>query len=281
MKPLLLALGLLGLAAPAAAAPLLEIALRTEVEAAGARVTLGEVAVLRSADLDVLRRLVDLPVAHLVRPGAQVRLAQPELREVIRRGAGLPADAQRWSGPEHSRVWWPERHLDGQQIAAAAHTALQDWLDRRAPGARAHLPRLPRDVEIPPGPVQLQARVPTETMPRHRMVAWVDVWSQARHLRTVAVAFDVDLPVRPSAGVPPAATREPTLPLASVAPAPAPLVLRGEWAVVRSSIGQVLTEARVQVLQDGRPGDSVQVRQAGIAQPLRARVTQAGQLEMP
>ncbi|QJW85535.1 flagellar basal body P-ring formation protein FlgA [Ramlibacter terrae] len=61
---------------------------------------------------------------------------------------------------------------------------------------------------------------------------------------------------------------------------PAPAVLRGEWASLRAGAGAVRTEARVQVLQDGKVGDSVRVRASAAASSFLAKVTGDGQLEV-
>jgi flagella basal body P-ring formation protein FlgA len=59
-----------------------------------------------------------------------------------------------------------------------------------------------------------------------------------------------------------------------------PIVQRGQWASLRSGSGAVSLEARVEVLQDGRLGDSIRVRQQGAAAGVIARVTGPGQLEL-
>jgi flagellar basal body P-ring formation protein FlgA len=59
-----------------------------------------------------------------------------------------------------------------------------------------------------------------------------------------------------------------------------PAVLRGQWASLRSGAGAVTLEARVEVLQDGRPGDRVRVRQPGATAAVVAKVIAPGQLEV-
>nr|WP_283254380.1 flagella basal body P-ring formation protein FlgA [Ramlibacter paludis] len=96
------------------------------------------------------------------------------------------------------------------------------------------------------------------------MLVWVDVWVDERFVRTVAVRFHVAL-VSPSVPGPISSSL---------------VVQRGQWASLRSGSGAVSLEARVEVLQDGRLGDSIRVRQPGAAAGVIARVTGPGQLEL-
>lgn len=67
---------------------------------------------------------------------------------------------------------------------------------------------------------------------------------------------------------------------ASAAPREPLAVSRGDWAVLRSGEGVVSLESRVEVLQDGRPGQKVRVRQHGADGPILARVVGRGLLEL-
>ena len=61
--------------------------------------------------------------------------------------------------------------------------------------------------------------------------------------------------------------------------APAPLMARGEWVLLRLKSGFVELERRVQVMQDGDLGQVVQVRSSGGSAPVAARVMAAGRVE--
>jgi flagella basal body P-ring formation protein FlgA len=61
--------------------------------------------------------------------------------------------------------------------------------------------------------------------------------------------------------------------------APAPMVARGEWVLLRLKSGQVEVERRAQVMQDGSLGQVVQVRSPGGSAPIAARVTASGKVE--
>jgi flagella basal body P-ring formation protein FlgA len=305
------------LAGPVLAAPLATIELRPQVEATRGVVTLGDVARLESQDLALMRALVDLPLGPAPVPGRPVALQRATLAAWVRARAGLPDDAVEWRGPATIEVSAAGRLLRGEDLAAAAEVALRDWLE--AQGVRAELQRevLPRDVEAAAGEVALRPRSLAHAGLRSRMLVWVEVWSGERFLRAVPVAFHVqawrELPraaIALPAGAPLAegamvaeevdVAAEPGLQLLPEAAEglrarhalragevlhagnteATPLVLRGQWAALRSGAGLVTSEARVEVLQDGRMGDSVRVRQTGAAGPVTARVTGPGQLEV-
>jgi len=60
----------------------------------------------------------------------------------------------------------------------------------------------------------------------------------------------------------------------------APAVARGESATLRSQVGMLTVESKVEVLQDGYPGQMVKVRASASSGPVLARVASAGLLEM-
>lgn len=57
-------------------------------------------------------------------------------------------------------------------------------------------------------------------------------------------------------------------------------VVRGEWATLRTSCGVVSLERRVQVLQNGRPGQSVRIKVSGATTSILAQVTGAHTVEI-
>jgi hypothetical protein len=61
--------------------------------------------------------------------------------------------------------------------------------------------------------------------------------------------------------------------------AQAAAVHRGDWAVMRSRAGAIEIEDRVEILQDGAPGESVQVRGSSSSASFAARVIGKGQVE--
>ncbi|NML42917.1 flagella basal body P-ring formation protein FlgA [Ramlibacter sp. G-1-2-2] len=298
------------------AAPLATIELRPHVEVTRPVVTLGEVARLESKDLSVMRALVDLPLGPAPAAGRTATLQRVALAAWIRVRAGIPEEALQWVGPAAGELVAATRLLRGEDIAAAAEVALREWL--QAQGVRGELQHdgLPGDLDMLAGDVALRPRSLQHLGLRPRMVVWVEVWSGENFVRAVPVPFHVQawrtVP-RTAAALPAGAplleavlvnqdvdvAAATTPPLADV---PAglrvrhalrpgetlnaanteirPLVQRGQWAALRSGAGLVTSEARVEVLQDGRLGDSVRVRQPGASGGVIARVTGPGLLEI-
>lgn len=267
MKTVLAALLLSAAAAQGCAG--VAIALRAQARVTGPTVTLGDVAILTSTELEPLRRLVDLPLGVAPAAGEIIVLERDALAGWIKAKAGNQAELT-WTGPVSSRIVAATRRVAGEEIAATAEAALRDSLMARARSGDLQLRSLPRDLEVPDGKLVLRARALDGASLHTRMTVWVDVWVDQRFVRTVAVPFEVV-----------ATTHLPTTTRAARRIAEsAPAVQRGQWAFLRSGAGDITLEARVEVLQDGRLGDSVRVRQPGAAGGVIARVTAPGQLEL-
>jgi flagella basal body P-ring formation protein FlgA len=254
---------LLALALPGALnAAAVSIELRPEVRVGTGRVTLGDVARLTSTDLDLMRLLVDLPVGRVPAGGEAAILQRPTLAGWLRRKTGLADEQLLWGGAEAARVSVVQRRVSGDALAAAASGALRGWLGEQGQGTDAQVTLLPRDIDVPEGRLNLRVRSPGGPL-RRRMLVWVDVWVEDRFVRSVPVALEVDVPQGQL-----------------LRAAAAPIVQRGQWASVRSGAGAVVTEARVQVLQDGKAGDRVLVRQPGATANVAATVVAPGELEI-
>ncbi|TFY97089.1 flagellar basal body P-ring formation chaperone FlgA [Ramlibacter humi] len=283
---------------------------------ASGSVTLGQVARVRGDDLSQVRALVKLPIGHAPAAGQGMTLE----REALAAWAGQRLHDRgtvTWEGPAQGLVLADSRTVEGEAIAGAASQALREWLSARSERSEVQLAWPPQDVQVPEGAPRLQARSLARSPLRSRMVVWVDVWSGNRFVRTVPVSFAVqawrEIPVaaRPveagapldaanvekrgidiaaldgaplarQAGDPVRATHalHAGEPLRARDAAPVPLVQRGQWASLRSGTGAVMTEARVEVLQDGRAGENVRVRQPGAMAQVTARVVGPGQLEI-
>jgi flagella basal body P-ring formation protein FlgA len=260
-----------------AVTPRARIELLPQARVPAGTVVLGQVAHLHSDDLDLLRTLVHLPVGRAPRAGEAAVLQKEALAAWIRRQAGLSPAALGWQGASETSVLRAGRVVAGGEIADAALRALRGWIDERGARAEVALRAPVRDLDVPEGEVRLQARLPEGAAPRARMVVWVDVWSADTHLRALPVS--VELSGLATNGTPTrAAVQAPGL--EDDRPDEPRVVARGDWATLHSAAGAVTLESRVEVLQDGRPGQRVRVRQQGATGPVFARVLGAGQLEL-
>jgi flagella basal body P-ring formation protein FlgA len=296
--------------------PTVRIELRNEVHVEGPLVRLGDVAVLETLDLPMLERLMALPLGPSPRTGTAVRLERERLLRWIRARTALHTGQIAWAGPNATVVRVRAELVPGPSIASAAAEALAKAV--ASGGFRAELgsPEVPRDLTVPAGPVELRARpiARAAVLSRHPTV-WVDVRVAGRFVRAVPVSFELTvyapglvatapgapgdllepgsvevrevawsgtdvLPVDLPAGglrLRRSIAQGATLTRAHVEPAP--LVRRGSWATLRASHGLVSIERRVEILQDGRPGQTIRVRANGQGDVL-ARVTGPGQVEV-
>lgn len=303
--------------AAAVAQPAATIELRNEVQVAGPTVRLGDIAVLRSDDLGLMRALVDLPVGPSPAAGRSMTTDRTAIDHWVRRKTGIAAGQLAWSGPAGGRITAALRLVRGEEIEQEAHAALRGWLAARSVRSEVETTTPPRDLEAPAGTLRLKVRPLAQAALRERMVVWVEVWAAERFVRAVPVAFHVaawqERPVALAPLVAGAALRDASWALREVDVAAAghslaipasgeglrlrrpvppgvglnlrdleamPAVVRGQWVSLRSGAGAVLTEARVEALQDGRVGERVRVRPSGAAAPLVAVVTGPGQLEV-
>lgn len=303
--------------APRARAPV-RIELRASVEVTRSRVSLGDVAILTGKDPEALRRLAGLSLGNAPRPGEAARLDRAELTRWIRARTGMEASDIEWAGPRISELRATVRGVSGDAIAARAAESVRAELSREGRRVELRPAQQPRDVTVPAGAVELKVRpLPRTAVVPKRLSAWVDVWVDGRFVRTVPVSFEVaafgpayvaakDQPAgevldasalevrevdwsgRPAPPVAPATAgpmrlRRPLSAGEAVTRAqvePAPLVTRGGWATLRATQGTVMLESRVEVLQDGRAGQSVQVKASGAQGAILARVTGPGAVEV-
>ena len=253
-------LALLLLALPSIAAAQAKVELLPQARVMGGTVLLGEVARIRSRDLDLMRKLVRLPVGAAPQPGEAAVLQRDGLRQWIRRQVKLAPEALEWGGAGETRVLRVARQLRGEDIAWAAVEAARG-------GAQARF--VPRDLDVPEGELRLQARGAEPAPGQRRFVAWVDVWAGDRFVRSVPVHLErADATPVPQVKEATELVREPVA------------VARGDWATLHSAEGGITLESRVEILQDGRPGQRVRVRQQGVSGALFGRVLGPGHLEL-
>ena len=259
----------------AAAQPHASIELQPQARVASRTVRLGDLAHVRSDSLELVRALVRLEVEAGSQAHEPSFLVREDLAHAVARRLPAKRADLAWSGSEQVAVLRVPPHASGDAIAAAAVDALQELLQAQGASAQVRVRARPREVPTPDAALHLAVR-PLDPLHLHRTpVAWVEVWADDLFVRAVPVSLaivggfggngSID------AGLPRAAAPAPKL---------APAVARGERALLRSVFGSVLLESRVDVLQDGRVGDMVRVRQPGGAGMVLARVVGAGRLEL-
>ena len=274
-----LAFGLLA-SACAQAAPRATLELLPRAEVAAEAVSLGQIARLSSPELALVRRLVHLPVGRVPRDGQAALVRREALAQWVQRETGLAAGELAWQGSEVVRVNRVTRQVSGDELARAATAALRPWLARRGFAGEPWVARVPRDVGVPAGELELRPRPLAGMALRSRMLVWIEVWSNGTFARAVPVPVELDAALIGAAPASEAST--PVLGSSGQASSPRlpVLVERGAWATLRSTDGVVSLESKVTVLQDGRAGEHVRVRAPGGGGIVFARVIGAAQLEL-
>lgn len=256
------------------------IELLPEATVRGGMITLGQVARLQSSDLPLMRTLVDLPIARAPGPGQAAFFRAADVERRLRQRTTQSVRLV-WGGADQVRVQRLRHRVKGEAIAEAAAEALRRWLAAAGSPGEAHVAAVPRDVDVEGGEVRLQPRPLSGQPLRARSIVWVDLWSADSFVRSVPVSLEVPfaadrLPPRSSSteGAPGAGPVRGAVHRGTLA------VERGEWAALRTALGGVLLESRVQVLQDGREGERIRVRQQGATGVVFARVVERGLLEL-
>ncbi|RYF16709.1 MAG: hypothetical protein EOO30_10090 [Comamonadaceae bacterium] len=256
------------------------IELLADATVRGGVVTLGQVARLQSSDLALMRTLVDLPIAQTPRLGEAALLGPADVDRRLRQRTGQSVRVT-WGGADQVRVQRLRHRVKGEAIAEAAAGALRRWLSAASSPAEVHVAAVPRDVDVEGSEVRLQPRPPSGHPSRARSIVWVDLWSAESFVRSVPVSLEVPFAgeglsrrARAAEGVLGAGPARGAVHPSALA------VERGEWAALRTTLGGVLLESRVQVLQDGREGERIRVRQQGATGLVFARVVERGLLEL-
>lgn len=259
------------------------IDLLPQAEVRNAVVTLGQVARLQSSDLALIRKLVDLPVGRSPRAGTETTLRRVDVERWLRQAVTDPQDVV-WRGAQEVRLRRVHTVVSGDSIAITAADALRYGLTATGLRGDIKVGAMPRDVHVEGGDIRLFPRPVVMNRLGRRTIVWVELWSAGAFVRSVPVAFEVQYVASPSARqVASTPYSDPRLAGLTVMQAPereAPVVGRGEWAALRNTLGSVVLESRVQVLQDGRPGERIRVRQQGATGVVFARVMAAGLLEL-
>ncbi|MWL90532.1 flagellar basal body P-ring formation chaperone FlgA [Cupriavidus sp. SW-Y-13] len=312
----LLVLPCLG-ASMAVAAPGVHVVLPERAQVHRADVALGDVAQLRTQDLNTLRQLMSMSIGPAPRTGEAVVVDAKTLARFVQTHVKLPEHAVVWEGAPRVRIERAMQALSGEQIQAAARQRLESWLQARHARFAASAAQDIQALAVPAGSLELRPReIPDNQLATRRMVVWIDIWVAGDFVRTVSVAFDVNvyqdawvarhdvragnalrtddferkqvdiarLGSAPVAVIPDGSRiRHNVLagtPLLQAAVQAVPAVARGQMVTLRSQIGAIALEGRAEVLQDGWPGGRVQVRMPAGNAPVLARVAEDGTVEL-
>lgn len=188
--------------APASSFAQGEAAMRIEMLSSAqvqpSRVTLGEVAYLSSPDPQLLRRAMALPVGFAPRAGEASVLDKGRLASWVATRLQMPAESIRWEGATSTVVRSVSREVDGDALVALARPTLFDHLKRvtKAKGIDgSHIElvpvSLPVGVSVPVRGTEFRVRPLSAVPPGKRMLVWLDVFADQRHVKAIPICFEV------------------------------------------------------------------------------------------
>ncbi|WP_158290276.1 flagellar basal body P-ring formation chaperone FlgA [Ramlibacter sp. WS9] len=195
---------LLGLAVVAAASPVsghafelgagqVSIELRPQFVARQSEVTLGDIAILHTTDLQTIQRLATLSLGRSPAVGNEAVVRRDVVSRWVRTQLGIPSGNVLWAGAEETHVSTVAQTLASDRVEQAARAALREWMATRATRYVIDAQPLPADIKLPAGNVELKARpLPANAEPTPRMAVWMDIQVDGRFIRTVPVNFAVD-----------------------------------------------------------------------------------------
>ncbi|WP_420997933.1 flagellar basal body P-ring formation chaperone FlgA [Cupriavidus sp. 30B13] len=293
------------------------VALADQVQVRRPEVLLGDVAQLRSGDLDTLRQLMSLSIGPAPRAGDAVVLDRRMIARFAQARLRVAEGAIEWEGAQSVRIERATQSIAGDRLVGAAREQLDGWLRGRYQRFSLAATQDVSVLQVPAGDVEVRAReLPDNLLPTRRMVVWLDVWVGGVFVRTVPVSFEVSvyqqgwvaqrdvragetlqasafeprvIDIARAGGVPLAVVPEggrvrhtvlAATPLLAAAVEAAPAVVRGQTVVLRSHMGAIALEARAEVLQDGWRGGHVRVRMPAAKDSIMARVIDGGHVEL-
>ena len=188
-----MALGTCGaIAAGAAGAATVDIELRPQVAVPGGKVSLGDVAHLRSDDLETLKLFMAVPLGQAPRVGTSTELTRESLMRWVGARQRAGDTRVRWLGASEVSVQSVAHELSGFLIEQTARASLTGWLKQRATRFNVDPVVQPRDLAVPAGQLELRVRpLPGGDTVVARQRVWVDVHVNDEFVRAIAVDFSV------------------------------------------------------------------------------------------
>jgi flagella basal body P-ring formation protein FlgA len=285
------------------------LALKAAATVDGARISLADVAV--GGEDESALRAVDLGASPL--PGYTARISHAEIARMLRARA-LPFELAS-GGVAAVMVERRVQAFDQREIGAAAQRYVQQLLAGQATRVELQLSEALPDMQLPAGPVRLQARpLGAEAALHPRVTVWVDVEVGGAFVRSVAVpltvrAYRAVLVARHdlAAGIAPRCDslelREQDVAALDSAPVGADCaavqgrlkralssgaalqknalqadlaVSQGESVSLQMVDGSIVLESRATAMADASVGQSVDVKPSGSTQAVRAEVIGPG-----
>lgn len=313
MRPLLIVLATVGV--PSAWPGEVTAQLQPRIQVRSTPVLLSDLAKVSGPDETLNEKVRKLSFAKVPRLDGPISFSRREIERRIRQSVPA-ADAQvSLQGADEVHVELKTQLLDRSELEAVARQQLDTLLQAHAQGAySAIVDDDQQRYELPMGIVRLTAQPAFRSQLAKRIAIWVDIYVDQRHVKTIPVPFrisvpgpvyrlkravsagdivtqkdvavaQVDLAALPSAAWSAnktssgwKATR--SLPVSAI-------VLRNDL-VARSAVSRgdvvriilnspgVVIERAGQALQDGEPGQVIDIVPEGASQRMKARVARSG-----
>ncbi|MFM2450545.1 MAG: hypothetical protein RIS44_2995 [Pseudomonadota bacterium] len=178
-------------AAQARAQERLTIDLPSAIQVSKMDVSLGDVARVSGAAFPQQLLLNNVFLGRMPANGQSMTLERQGLSRWVQQQTGIKASQVHWTGATTIKVSWPQRMLSGSNVTQVANDGLMRWLLERSERAELQAVSEVADLAVPGHDIQVRARPINQTVPRERMVVWVDVFSGERFFKAVPVTFNV------------------------------------------------------------------------------------------
>lgn len=180
------------LTAPLCAAQSLVLELREEAQVGGVYFTVGDIARVQADDVALAERVRAQRVGRAPRIGQTLGVTQIEVGTRVARAFPQMRDELTWQGPRLVRVRGAGQTLLPEDYMPTAESFLNEWLGERYPGYALESLASRTPVSLPFGEVDVTARLPASAATRKRMSVWLDFSVEGQHYRSLPVWFAVE-----------------------------------------------------------------------------------------
>jgi flagella basal body P-ring formation protein FlgA len=169
----------------------LTVDLPNTVQVSKPEVLLGDIARVRGAALPQQLLLNNVFLGRVPTNGRPMTLQRETLSRWVQQQTGLKDSQLEWTGASVIEVAWLKTTLSGSNLTQVATDGLRRWLSERSERVELRAVTDAADLAVPGSHVQLKMRPINQTVPRERMVVWVDVFSGERFFKAVPITFKV------------------------------------------------------------------------------------------